>query len=91
MKCWEDIPIGHDFRQAIVRIFGPIDLRIRGAVAASNPRHWTRRGHKQCAWPIGEGADLKSCCAPITTRRVPYCDAHLKASRAPNKGLLHAG
>lgn len=56
------------------------DITITGAVAGSHPRHWTEREPGQCAWPIGDGADLHSCCGAIHTEGASYCDAHLRAA-----------
>lgn len=59
------------------------DVEITGAVAASQPAHWTARRHRQCTWPIGEGAGLESCCAPVEARDGSWCAAHIAAGRLP--------
>jgi hypothetical protein len=48
-----------------------------GALPESAPCHWRFRRAGQCAWPIGDGLDLLSCCAPITRARVPFCEGHM--------------
>lgn len=45
-------------------------------------RPWIERGYRQCAWPIGEGANLNSCCAP-TDEGVNYCTRHLRSMYLP--------
>jgi hypothetical protein len=61
-------------------------------------RPWIERGYRQCAWPIGEGANLNSCCAP-TAEGDNYCTRHLKvmfvptsksAKKARDRGDLYA-
>ena len=62
---------------------GYYDVKISGAVADSHPVPWTQRGPRQCTWPIGEGADLKSCCAPVAPGRGSWCAEHSLEGRRP--------
>jgi len=53
----------------------------------AHPRPWMLRDPGQCAWPIGEGAMLLSCCAPAMTlgsgRRGTYCPDHWRVMWQP--------
>jgi len=46
------------------------------AMPDTEPRHWMTRKTAECWWPIGEGADLLSCCAPVS--RSGLCRAHVR-------------
>ena len=59
------------------------DVEITGAVPESAPTSWLKRGPGQCAWPLGEGFGLLSCCAPVNHPGRPYCPAHHAASIRP--------
>ena len=61
----------------------PYARKITAAVAGSSPRHWMTRRPGECAWPIGDGPDLDSCCAPIVDRAGSYCPTHLAKSLLP--------
>jgi hypothetical protein len=38
-------------------------------------RPWIERGPRQCAFPIGQGGDLHSCCAPTERTYCVECEA----------------
>jgi len=38
-------------------------------------RPWEERGKRQCAFPIGSGADVLSCCAPTERTYCKACEA----------------
>ena len=41
----------------------------------TNPRHWSERKLDECSWPVGpDGADQRSCCAPVV--KGSWCDVH---------------
>jgi GcrA cell cycle regulator len=41
----------------------------------TNPKHWTERTAFECSWPVGpDGADQRSCCAPVV--KGSWCDVH---------------
>lgn len=43
----------------------------------TNPRHWSERKLDECSWPVGpDGADQRSCCAPVFTRS--WCKVHTR-------------
>ncbi len=62
-------------------------LCLRRDPRASEPRHWMEREPGQCAWPIGEGTEVLSCCAPVcrrsSGRSTAYCARHWKAMWRP--------
>jgi GcrA cell cycle regulator len=47
------------------------------------PRHFLTRGYGECAWPIGEGEDMLSCCAPVKGEGASYCVAHAAIAYKP--------
>ena len=53
-------------------------------------RPWMERSAHECAWPLGEGAQLRSCCAPVmrlaSGRRGTYCRRHWRAMWRPALG-----
>ncbi len=48
-------------------------------------RPWTTRGFGECAFPIGEGADLLSCCAPTERTYCADCAAVMWNPIQPKK------
>jgi hypothetical protein len=74
--------------KAALKIPGPPPLRV---VKPPPPimdedlphkRPWLERGPRQCCWPIGEGADTWSCCAP-TDEGDNYCPDHKRRMFTP--------
>jgi hypothetical protein len=65
----------------------------RSGAAAARP--WMEREAGQCAWPIGEGRGMQSCCAPVTTlasgRRAAYCARHWRRMWLPAAAAAAAG
>lgn len=51
-------------------------------------RPWTERRFGECAWPVGgDGADVRSCCAPVAVDAMgepasAYCGPHHRAGHA---------
>lgn len=49
-------------------------------------RPWQTRKFGECAFPVGERGDLRSCCRPTTRTYCPACEAVMyqpKVSKAP--------
>lgn len=52
-----------------------------GLAPGSKPKPWIERLSGECSWPaIGEGADLLSCCAPVSPG-TSWCNEHNHAGR----------
>lgn len=58
-------------------------------------RPWMDREEGECAWPIGEGTELWSCCEPVARApnglRRAYCAVHWKVMWRPAPDALAAG
>lgn len=52
----------------------PRQIPKKAMVDYSHAKPWTERGARECAFPIGQGGDLLSCCAP-TEEKHTYCTA----------------
>lgn len=53
------------------------------------PKPWMERTLLECTWPIGEGHNLRSCCAPIA--RGSWCERHAEIGfvRTANVGRMY--
>lgn len=53
-------------------------------VIECSPRLWTTRNFGECAFPMeGEGADIKSCCNPVS--QGSWCAGHRRIATTPAK------
>jgi GcrA cell cycle regulator len=50
-----------------------------------NARAWTERRFGECAFPIGQGADLLSCCAPTERTYCKACERVMFKPEQPSK------
>lgn len=46
-------------------------------------RPWEERAYGQCAFPIGERGEIRSCCAPVANEGDTYCKACRDVMRNP--------
>lgn len=59
-----------------------VDPAIFEALEGSEPRPFYERRLGECKWPIGAGADMRSCCQPED--RAGYCRTHADLAFRPD-------
>lgn len=85
-KSTVNVHPGNIVRAAAARRHDPgLGGYVPPAIDHSHSKPWTERKFGECAFPIGEGADLLSCCAPTERTYCAGCEAVMFRPEQPTQ------